>query len=63
MAENDGYIGYMEPYATAHQALDRDEAFQKEVRNAAWTLGKAVILHRGGKYENPGGELKEPRSK
>src|SRR5438034_2284664 len=34
-AEIDGYIGYMEPYATSHQALDEDEAFQAEVRNVA----------------------------
>lgn len=35
MAETDGYIGYMQPYATAHQALDEDIAFQAEVLNVA----------------------------
>jgi len=34
-AEVDGYIGYMEPYATSHEALDKDEAFQQQTRNAA----------------------------
>ena len=39
-AELDRYVGYYEPYATSHEALDRDEAFQNEVRNAALTLPK-----------------------
>jgi hypothetical protein len=30
MAETDGYIGYMKAYATAHEALDEDKAFQEE---------------------------------
>jgi hypothetical protein len=34
-AEVDGYIGYMEPYATSHEGLDKDEAFQQQTRNAA----------------------------
>ena len=29
-AQADGYIGYMEPYATSHQALDDDREFQEE---------------------------------
>ena len=41
-AEADGYVGYMEPYATSHGALDEDRAFQQEVRNAAHALGNAV---------------------
>jgi hypothetical protein len=35
MAETDGYIGYMEPYATSHQALDKNKACQEEVLNVA----------------------------
>ena len=62
-AEADGYVGYMEPYATAHQALDRDEAFQAEVENVARALGNAVKLHREGKYENPGEGLIDPDPK
>jgi hypothetical protein len=63
MSEADGYIGYMEPYATSHQALDQDEAFQDNVRNVARALGKAVLLHRAGKYEEPGKGLVDPNPK
>jgi multimeric flavodoxin WrbA len=62
-AEVDGYIGYMEPYATSHQALDEDEDFQEETRNAARALGNAVKLHRAGKYEDPGEGLVDPNPK
>jgi len=61
--EIDGYIGYMEPYATSHQALDEDEAFQAEVRNVARALGNAVKLHRIGKYQEPGEGLVDPNPK
>jgi hypothetical protein len=30
----DGYIGYFEPYATSHEALDQDHDFQAV--NAMW---------------------------
>ena len=62
-AEADGYIGYMGPYATSHAALDEDDAFQEEVRNAARALGNAVKLHRAGKYQEPGRGLSDPRPK
>jgi multimeric flavodoxin WrbA len=29
MAEAHGYVGYMNPYATSHEALDEDRAFQQ----------------------------------
>ena len=38
LAELDRYIGYWEPYATSHEALDNDVAMQGEVRNAALRL-------------------------
>jgi multimeric flavodoxin WrbA len=63
MAEADGYVGYMEPYATAHQALDEDKAFQEEVLNVARALGNAVRLSRAGKLENPAKCLIEPKPK
>jgi multimeric flavodoxin WrbA len=63
MAETDGYIGYMQPYATAHGALDKDRAFQEEVLNVARALGNAVTLHRAGKYQNPAHGLTEPQPK
>jgi spore maturation protein CgeB len=34
-APEDRYIGYYEPYATSHDALDRDQDVQEEVRNVA----------------------------
>ena len=63
MAETDGYIGYMEPYATSHQALDQDTDFQQEALNVARALGRAVQLSRAGKHENPGKGLAEPNPK
>jgi hypothetical protein len=44
MAELNGQIGYEEPYATSHQALDADEAMQKDVRTAATTLARTIKL-------------------
>ena len=63
MAETDGYIGYMQPYATSHEALDKDERFQEETRNAARALGKAVHLSRAGKYQRPDEGLRDPNPK
>ncbi|MGY2903651.1 multimeric flavodoxin WrbA [Bradyrhizobium sp. URHC0002] len=62
-AETDGYIGYMEPYATSHEALDDDAAFQEEVRNVARALGNAVRLDLAGKFANPGSGLVDPKPK
>ena len=45
----DRYIGYYEPYATSHDALDNDAAVQQEVRGAATALVEAVALSRAGK--------------
>jgi multimeric flavodoxin WrbA len=61
--EADGYIGYMEPYATSHQALDEDAAFKEEVLNVAKSLANAVMLSRGGKLQDPGKGLVEPNPK
>ena len=62
-AELDRYIGYWEPYATSHEALDRDEAVQEEVRNAARALAEAVIDRRAGRLGVPGDDLASPRQK
>lgn len=62
-AEVDGYIGYLEPYATSHQALDRDAAFQEETRNAARALSAAIKLSRAGKYQWPADGLTDPNPK
>ena len=63
MAELDRYIGYWEPYATSHDALDRDEAIQEEVRNAARTLLVAVNEQRAGRFSDASAQLRQPRSK
>jgi multimeric flavodoxin WrbA len=62
-AELDSYIGYFEPYATSHQALDRDDAFQAEVRNATLTLMEAAEEQRRGRLIAAGSRLAEPRPK
>ena len=62
-AEVDGYVGYYEPYATSHAALDQDIDFQEEVRNAARTLCEAVLADRRGKLVEAGRGLREPRPK
>ena len=63
MGEVDRYVGYREPYATSHEALDRDTAFIEETRNAARALGAAVKLGRAGQYRRPDAELDDPNPK
>jgi len=58
----DRYIGYFEPYATSHDALDADDDVQAEVRNAAQALVDAVRLARAGRVE-PDDGLEVPRPK
>jgi multimeric flavodoxin WrbA len=58
----DRYIGYYEPYATSHEALDRDESVQEEVRNAARSVARAAHILRKGR-EQPDEGLHEPRPK
>jgi len=62
-AELDRYIGYWEPYATSHDALDRDEEIQAEVRNAALTLIEAVRAQREGRLACAGADLESLRQK
>jgi multimeric flavodoxin WrbA len=62
-AEADGYVGYMEPYASSHVAFDEDTAFQEEVLNVARALGTAVQLARSHRLEDPAGTLRDPRPK
>jgi multimeric flavodoxin WrbA len=61
-AEVDRYIGYYEPYATSHDALDRDEALFQEVHNAAVCLARKVELQRKG-IADPDSDLVDPRPK
>jgi multimeric flavodoxin WrbA len=62
-AELDRYVGYWRPYATSHDDLDADLAFQEEVRNAARTLARAVVADRAGVFIDAGEGLEKPRQK
>ncbi len=57
------YVGYMKPYATSHDELDQDTAFQDEVRNAARALIQAVNQLRRGELKQPDSGLQAPRQK
>lgn len=59
----DRYIGYYEPYATSHEALDRDTALQDEVRNVARSVVETVRLQRDGNFPRPDENLPEVRPK
>jgi multimeric flavodoxin WrbA len=63
VATLDRYIGYFEPYATSHDALDHDVAVQEEVRNAARSLVNTVRLTRSNRLHRPDEGLQEPRPK
>jgi multimeric flavodoxin WrbA len=58
----DRYIGYYEPYATSHDALDKDTAVQHETRRAAKALVEGVRLSRAGRLFRPEPES-DPRPK
>ena len=51
----DRYIGYYEPYATSHEALDKDTAVQEETRGTARVLIEAIGLMRSGRFPHPDG--------
>jgi hypothetical protein len=56
-------LNFSTQYATSHEALDRDDNFQEEVRNAARTLMEAADGKRKGLLVEGGTRLKEPRPK
>jgi hypothetical protein len=58
-----GYVGYYEPYATSHDALDRDKDVQEEVRNVARAVVNAVREARAGRLSTPDAKLDSPRPK
>jgi multimeric flavodoxin WrbA len=62
-ATYDAYLGYLEPYATSHDELDRDNAFREDVKNAARALINGVKLLRSGKLAVPDAGLRESRPK
>jgi multimeric flavodoxin WrbA len=59
----DRYVGYYADYATSHDDLDADKAFQEEVRNAAHALIAAIKLQRKGKLTPADAGIKDPRPK
>ena len=63
LSEKDGYIGYEEPYATSHQALDGDDAFQQDVRSAALTLARAIGLQHKHQLVQPDAGLRPAKLK
>lgn len=63
MARLDRFVGYYEPYATSHEALDRDTAVQEEVRNTARALARAVAELRAGRLKPADEGLSQPRPK
>ena len=62
-ARLDRYIGYYEPYATSHDALDQDQAVQEEARNVARAVAKVVIELRAGRLRAVEPLLSRPRPK
>ena len=62
-ARLDRYIGYFEPYASSHEALDRDLAVQEETRNVARAVAKAVIELRSGRLQAVQARLPRARPK
>ena len=58
----DRYLGYYEPYATSHYALDADEALQREVVAAAQALEACVARMRDG-WRPPEQDESQPRPK
>jgi len=63
MARLDRYVGYYEPYAKSHEALDRDAAFLAEVRNVAHAVIRAMAAVRAHTLSQPGEGLTRPRPK
>jgi multimeric flavodoxin WrbA len=62
-AKLDRFIGYYEPYANSHDALDADKNLLAEVRNVASAVANAVKSLRAGTLSQPGKNLKPPRPK
>jgi multimeric flavodoxin WrbA len=63
MAAVGAYLGYLQPYATSHDDLDKDKDFQDETLNAAKSLIKGVRLMRSSALPQPDAKVHEPRPK
>jgi multimeric flavodoxin WrbA len=53
-------IGYYQPYASGHHALDLDEPVKKEARNVARAVARAVVELRAGRLQAVTGKLAQP---
>ena len=62
-ARLDRFIGYYEPYATSHEALDRDEDVQEETRNVARRVARVTRALRAGELKATAERLPAPRPK
>jgi multimeric flavodoxin WrbA len=62
-ARLDRFVGYYEPYATSHQALDEDQPFQEEVKNVARAVAQTIRDVRAGKHVAGDDKLESPRPK
>jgi multimeric flavodoxin WrbA len=62
-ARLDRFIGYYEPYATSHDALDRDEAVQEETRNVARCVAQVTAALRAGALDDAIAARHSPRPK
>jgi len=62
-ARLDRFIGYYEPYATSHDALDRDEAVQEETRNVARAVAQVTAALRAGELDEAIAARRSPRPK
>lgn len=62
-ARLDRFIGYYEPYANSHEALDVDQLVQEEVKNVARAVAKTVAEIRTGRLQAVQPILKRPRAK
>jgi len=63
IARLDRDIGYYAPYATSHEALDRDEGVQEEARNVGRAVAHAVHALRAGRLAPVQPTLAKPRLK
>jgi multimeric flavodoxin WrbA len=59
-ARLDRLIGYYEPYATSHDALDRDHAVQEEARQVARAVAEVTAALRAGKLATPLADERPP---
>ena len=62
-ARLDRYIGYWEPYATSHDALDADQAVREETKQVARAVAQVARAMRAGKIGRPLEGVPPPRPK